>query len=254
MVKPDFEPLVRKEEKGKPPKRETGKTINQMFLVMQNGAEASYRKGDLHGAKSGYQAAVELNPASAKAHYGLGTTCDYLGELEQALQAYRQVQKLDRHSPWIQISIAQALIGMQELREARLLLLKLLKANPHPGHAKALLGIIALEERDGNAGSKYFQEAITHDPDLAEHHLRRGDTLLAQNQYRRAVQSYLAAASMDPQLAGAYFGMGASYAKMGYFEWAIQSYENFLSIESNSERAESARVEIRDLKDGKVKR
>ena len=104
-------------------------TIDQLL----GEAEAFAKAGDIEQAEKKYLAALELNPDSASAHYGLGTIALQCNQPEHALKCLRRAQTLEPEAVDIAYNMAHCCHQLGDLRQAILQLqhaTKYCKADP----------------------------------------------------------------------------------------------------------------------------
>ncbi|QWD63389.1 tetratricopeptide repeat protein [Polynucleobacter sp. MWH-UH2A] len=90
-------------------------------------------------AKERFSQALVINPQSAIAHYHLGLTLDWEGQLEQALVFYQKALSLDSRFEDAYYNAATVLANLRRYPEARRYLQQLLDLNPQDAQARALL-------------------------------------------------------------------------------------------------------------------
>jgi predicted amidophosphoribosyltransferase len=108
-------------------------------------------------------------------------------------------------------------------------------------------GTAAYEREDYQEAVRLFREAAEADPQNAGYwtnlgvaHGAVGDDLQAFNAYRRAVE-------LDPGEASAYLFMGQLYLERERYSEARESWEKLIQVAPDSEEAEEARENLRNL-------
>lgn len=103
--------------------------INQLIAD----AEAAAKAGEIEQAEKKYLAALEVDPDSASAHYGLGTIAMQCNQAEHALKCLRRAQTLEPEAVDIAYNLAHCYFQLGDPRQAVLQLqhaTKFCKADP----------------------------------------------------------------------------------------------------------------------------
>lgn len=99
------------------------------------------------------------------------------------------------------------------------------------------LGLIALDQHDGNAAIRYFQQAIDVNSRDVASLLGLGDAYLAANQVEDSLKAYQQAASLDRKSARAQQGLGAVYQSQGNFARAEVAFRRAIALQPDNARA-----------------
>lgn len=107
--------------------------------------------GELAEARACFEHALSLKPGHASARYNLGTTHQADGRLEEALACYREVARLRPDFPGVLARLAEVLLPLRRLDEARDVLRVLDASTAHRvclGHLESLTFTSRVDEYD----------------------------------------------------------------------------------------------------------
>lgn len=189
-LRPDTEKLI-----------ETVKAAGARYL--RPVAEADLKARNWAQAELHYRALLDLVPADAAAHAGLGTAMVRQGRADSALQEFGKTLASD------------------------------------PGNVAAHRGMgMALFLRKDNAGAlAELTKARTLDPNDAVTHAALGDVLLEQGDADGAVLEYSQAQRLDPALESPRVGLARAYEKKGDLPGAELAFRNLLAQDPRDPRA-----------------
>jgi len=94
--------------------------VNQNIDQLISDAERAAKAGELEQAEKKYLSALEVNPDSASAHYGLGTIAMQCNQPEHALKCLRRAQALEPNAVDIAYNLAHCFHQLGEPRQALL--------------------------------------------------------------------------------------------------------------------------------------
>jgi tetratricopeptide (TPR) repeat protein len=103
----------------------------------------------------------------------------------------------------------------------------------------------AKEERSLLQRKALLAEALRVCPEDAELHRMYAFSLERLRKYEEALVHYAAAAALDPQDAGAFFGLGDIHLLLGNIDNSVEEYERGLVIEPANARARRSLAEAR---------
>jgi len=114
--------------------------------------------------------------------------------------------------------------------KARLLLVRLLKADREHADALHLLGMILREDGHPDAAVTYFRRAIAINPTVAASHHNLGTALQDLGKLRDAEASYRQALALQPDHVAAKNNLGLVLGRLGYVDEALSLLRQALSI------------------------
>ncbi len=166
--------------------------------------------GEFDAAIAHQQAALEINPHSAKAHFGLGNALLGQEKIDEAIAHYRKALALDPDFADACYNLAVALVSRGQLDEA--------------------IG--------------YYQRLLERQPDRADTHNSLGVALAAQGRFVEAITHYRKALEIQPGYADARYGLGIALTGCGQFEEALVHLQPALKLRPNDADLQSALGDI----------
>ena len=158
--------------------------------------DAALDGNDLATAEREYRDASRLDPASAKAQFGLGNVYVRQGKFLEAETAFKAAVALDPRSAASYANLAVTYYQMDKLQEAADALESALRIEPDDAQTLYLMGAVRLQLGDLATSEQYLLKARESDPNLPE----------------------------------VYYGLGALYKLKGQKQEAIAAFEKFLAI------------------------
>jgi len=153
-------------------------------------------QGNLDEALEHFRQALELDPQQGLAHYGTGGVLHAQNKLDQAIHAYEQACRL----------------------------------RPDLAEWSNDLGRAYLEAGHHGKAMAAFRQALELKPGLALVHSNMADVHAAQGHLVEAIHSYEAALEIDSTMVKARDALGRAYASQGRLSDAIQEWERLLSL------------------------
>jgi Ca-activated chloride channel family protein len=89
------------------------------------------------------------------------------------------------------------------------------------------------ESKNYNGSEKFYDEALSYDPDSYAGNFNRGDALYKQKKYNEAAESFKKAAETGPgknEQMSSYYNLGNCYLKTDKIEESIEAYKKALKI------------------------
>lgn len=232
---------------------------------------AELQRGRLDEAISELQAALEMEPADASAHFGLAEAYRRKRMFEEAASALAKVEELDAKFPGLQLEkgrlaeaegdmegalasyrdaltqspndaalksrLGAALVLSGELDEAEKLLEEVLKLQPYSGEAEHFLGRIALRRGQVEASRGRFERAVRLEPDNGTYRMYVAWAALESNEMTTALTEIDAALKLDPTLGDAYWLRARIEIRAGTVRDALVDLER--ALELNPKRIEA---------------
>lgn len=165
------------------------------------------KTGDAAGAVERLRQAVAIAPDHAEYHANLAYGYVALKQMPEALAAFQQAARLERHNPELQLSIGVCLGLMGRAPESEAELRRLVER--HPGFALGWFNLgKALEEQDryDEACASYYR-ATQLAPQLAEGHSNLGHALSMLQRFEEAEQAHRASIACKPDHAPFYVNL-----------------------------------------------
>jgi len=119
------------------------------------------------------------------------------------------------------------------LAEADRIYRQILAQQPNHVDALHLLGTLAVQVGELDAGMELIRRAIRLKPDYAEPHSNLGIALKAKGQVDEAIASHREAIRLKPDFAAAYNNLGMALADVGQLDEAIAAYGQAIRLKPN---------------------
>jgi rhomboid protease GluP len=120
-------------------------------------------------------------------------------------------------------ALAQAYLTRGRYPEAEAEFKRVIELQPGNTEAKFDLGLVYLSQKRPDEAKSVFTQILSQDSNSAEGHYGLGLLLADQQNHEAAIEEFKKATS-GPRLAGVYYEMGNSYAKLGRYDDAIAAY------------------------------
>ncbi|MGX5846644.1 sulfotransferase [Mesorhizobium sp. PL10] len=117
----------------------------------------------------------------------------------------------------------------KRLPEAEELCHRVLARTPNNALALYILGTLGIGF-DNELSIKYFERAVSQDPQNPYFHLSLGDTYLKVEEYARAIMHLRRASELKPDLVEAFCSLGLAHLEFGQADSALSAYERALEI------------------------
>jgi tetratricopeptide (TPR) repeat protein/peroxiredoxin len=187
-----------------------------------------FQRGYYHEAAISFQSALQENPLSAEALYGIGSVYLNKGSTTEAQQAFQRVVQLHASYPetvpnaWNNLGLLSARKG--DTDEARKYFGEALRINPDHLIALVNLGNLYRQQKDWEQARKILERAVTVSPEDAEANYslgmvfaQSGDNDNAQEHLQKALQS-------RPEYPEALNNLGILFLKTGRRDQAVASF------------------------------
>jgi tetratricopeptide (TPR) repeat protein len=193
-------------------------------------ADEKYKEGDLKGAISDYDQAINLNPKSALAYVGRGAVRSVLGDKQGAVEDLNQAISLDS-----KMAVAYGLRGgyrnssgdkqgaIEDFDQAIRLDPKYAFPYFNRGAARYTLG-------DKQGAIADLNQAISLDPKYAFAYIIRGRTRSELGDKQGAIADLNQAVSLKPKYAFAYYNRGRTRSELGDRQGAIADFDQAVSL------------------------
>ncbi|MCP4606651.1 MAG: tetratricopeptide repeat protein [Proteobacteria bacterium] len=188
-------------------------------------------QGDNARATEMLSTIVKQEPWNALAHYNLGVA---LNTSKNPINAVSHLEKALEIAPDLinaRLSLADALLGMNELEAAESELSEVIARNRWIAEAWDMLGLVAVRQRDWDQARKYHIRALGLEPYRAQSHYNLGIALQESGRLKEAAAAYQAALRIEPQDAEAHNNLGLVFAAVGLYDRAVKSHIKALEIE-----------------------
>ena len=229
--------------------------IEAMDSIRASSAQASFdegsslgSQGDLEGARSAYQAALEIDPGYVQAHVNLIAVHGELGNHALAAEHYSRAVELNPSIAEAHYNYGVALHFADNYQGAADAFAKALDVNPQDANAHANLA--ATFERLGRVGeaARHLRLALEHNPSQPMANYHTGRRLADAGRFREAVP-YLETAVANESSGTALhaFVLALVYRQLGRAEEARSSARNALALARAQGHADLAAEIVKEL-------
>lgn len=200
-----------------------------------------------------YQRALELDPSNAQAWAELARIQTYsssllsndaqrLARLEEALESIDRAVDLNPDDSTIHAvrafvldwNASRPLTSEEErldfLAEAEREASHAYQLDPNNGLALAYNAEVWLDQQKWSQAEQYAAQAVEHSPDSMDAHRIYGTVLESLGQYRLAIEQYILATEINPNLTFLYVYIGRNYLSLRLYERALQYYSDAANI------------------------
>ncbi|MBP0018048.1 MAG: tetratricopeptide repeat protein [Cyanobacteria bacterium SBLK] len=192
-----------------------------------------YYAGDIRGAWSCFERAIEIQPNYHIAYNGRGATLYNMGRYEEAIADYNRALEIQPNDHLPYNGRGNALRNMGRYEEAiadynRALEIQPNDHLPYNGRGNALSDMGRYEEAIAD-----YNRALEIQPNFHLAYHGRGNALRNMGRYEEAIADYNRALEIQPNFHIAYHGRGIALSDMGRYEEAIADYNRALEIQPN---------------------
>jgi tetratricopeptide (TPR) repeat protein len=179
-------------------------------------------RGDLDGAVSHIERALELRPDLVVARIALGNMLMRRGRPEDAITHYRAAVAADPASARALTNLGYAQLQLGRLDEAIASLEAALRVDPDFPTAHNDLGMARARRGEADAARAHFERAVAVDPRYAEAHNNLAAMLLSAGRLEEALAHAARAVAVEPAFAEAHANRVAALIRLGRFAdaWA----------------------------------
>ena len=175
---------------------------------------------------------VKAEHNDAGAWFAIGRSHQNLGQLEQAITAYRQTIRInpEYHSAWHNLGMVYA--KLERYDDAVVALRQSIRGDPSNPKTWFILGVVYKDQNRSDDAVSAFRQTLRMDPrhDDAWHFL--GLIYDNSKRYTEAIAAYRQALAINPEHTGALTGLGATYTTLERYPDAIAAYRLALRINS----------------------
>jgi tetratricopeptide (TPR) repeat protein len=206
---------------------------------------ARQNEGNLDGALSDYDQAVDLDPRNVEATYRRAVARQTKGNWSGALADYNTLLTLDPNN-------ADAFSNRGFVKQARGDLdgaladyAEALLRDPKIAVAYYNIGLIKAQQKDLDGGIDAYNHALDLNPKLTRAYYNRGNAKSAEGNLDGAIADYTQALALDPQIAMAYFARGFARQSKGDATGALADYSQALVLDPKMAAAYYNRGQIK---------
>lgn len=189
------------------------------------------RWGRVEEAKAVYLKAVELRADYAGAHYNLANILKSQSRLEEAINHYSQSLQTEPNSVEIINNFGVALQMQGKVDQAIQQWEKALELAPSDPYAHFNIGLVLAERGKLDQSIKHFNEALQAKSDWVELHINLGMILFQRGEVNEAIIHFIEALRIRPGDAEVHNSLGIALGSEGRLDEAVQHFRQAVKLE-----------------------
>jgi len=186
--------------------------------------------GQLDQAIFAFRKVLAIKPNVAEAFNNIGNALKEQGKLEEAIEAYNKALAIKPNYADAYYNMGDALKEQGKLEEAIGAYNKALAIKPDHAVAYNNMGIILKDQGKLEEAIEAYSKALSLKPDYAEAYSNMGNALTDQGKLEEAIEAYNKVLAIQPDYADAYYNIGVTLQEQGKLEEAIEAYNKALAI------------------------
>jgi tetratricopeptide (TPR) repeat protein len=215
-------------------------TTPQSSIAHNNLGVVAYRRGELEQAMEHYRQSLQIRPDNEEAQFNLGVVLAGYGKLDEAMEHYRKAFQIRPDYADAHYNLGNALYMGGRSEEAMEEYRQALRSQPDHALAHYNLGNALYMRGQLEEAMEHYRAVLRIDPRSAEAHNNLGAVLAERGQLADAMIHYRQALGIDPHNAEAHNNLGNALFESGQLEKAIQQYRQALDIDRNFSEARQA--------------
>jgi tetratricopeptide (TPR) repeat protein len=199
-------------------------------------------QGDVDQALEHYRQAFALRPNYAEAHYNLARCLVEKGQLDDAIEHYEKALKINPADPETHNNLGVTLFGIGRVDDAIVHYQKALAI--WPGYAAAacnLANALIVRQLPGDLDDAIarYSMCLTQAPDQAEAQYNLASALLRKGRTDEAIEHLQKTLQLAPENADAHANLGSAFLAKGRIAEAIGQYKEALTLAPENVAAQS---------------
>ena len=186
--------------------------------------------GRVEQAKTVYSKAIYLREDYAEAHYNLANILKSQGRLEEAINHYRQSVQGEPNSVEIRNNFGAALQMQGKVDQAVEQWEKVLELDPANPYAHLNLGLMMAAQGKQNLSIRHLKEALQERPEWVEVHINLGLMLFQQGEVREAILHFTEALRLKPDDVGVHCHLGIALGTQGGLDEAMGHFRQAIAL------------------------
>jgi tetratricopeptide (TPR) repeat protein len=189
--------------------------------------------GELEEAIEAYKKTISLKPDYADAYSNIGVALRNHGKFDEAIEAYKKSILLKPNDAYTYYNMGIALKDQDKLDEAVEAYKKSISLKPENAQAYNNLGTVLKDQSKLDEAIEAYKNAIFFNSDHAEANNNLGNALKDQGNLDEAIQFLKKAISLKPDYSEAYSNIGLVFMEQNKLEEAIELYNKARSLKPN---------------------
>jgi tetratricopeptide (TPR) repeat protein len=188
------------------------------------------RLGDLATADGAYRSALRSDPSFSDPHYNLGNLLAREGKLDEASAEYGQALRLKPDSPDAHNNLGAVLLRQNRLQDALAQYKAALRLLPDYPEAQFGMASVLLQLGHLDLAQIHYEEVLRLKPDFAGARSKLGLVLARQGSLQEAIPEFQTAIKQEPQNPEIYFNLAAAYAALNRLDDAVKTFGEVLRL------------------------
>jgi tetratricopeptide (TPR) repeat protein len=188
------------------------------------------QKGQMEKAIEQYRDALEIKPDDAEIHSNLGSAFVKTGKLEEAIEQYRNALEIAPDDAEARNNLGFALFKKGELEDAIVQYRKAVEIAPDDAEARSNLGFALSKKGQLEEAIAQYRKALEIAPENAGALSNLGNALLLNGDLDGAINCLKKAAAINPDQVETWYNLGNGFLQRGELDQAIASYQQAIKI------------------------
>lgn len=179
---------------------------------------------------------IDNDPYSFLAWYNLGHAYSYLGQYEEAIEAYEYAFVINEDFEFAYRDCAELCFELKQFNKALKYYLEIQEQFEPDSELLLCIGQCYQNLQNYLAARDYFHRALHFDPLNDEVHFHIGECYAAEGKWRSALKSYQKAISIEDKQEEYYAAMAEAYVHLKEFEKAGEAFRQATSLAPEHDR------------------
>jgi Flp pilus assembly protein TadD len=193
--------------------------------------------GQIDEAIDQYRQALEINSDDLEGHNNLGNALAGRDRLDEAIDHYRKALDINPGAAEPHYNLGLALAGRGAVDEAITQYRKAVEIKPDYLAAHYKLGVTLADRGEVDEAIDQYRQALDINPDDAEVHNNLGNALAGRGEVDEAIEQYRRALEIKPDDAEVHNNLGSALARRGEVDEAIGHFREALKIKPDHAEA-----------------
>ena len=222
------------------------------ILLVSLGFLTWRQTAEYHNLFALYTATLEKHPRCWMAHYNLGIVLREQGDVDQAIEHYREAVALRPDYAEAHYNLGRLLAEKGQLDDAIVHYERAASINPADAAAQNNLGVTLFGIGRADDAIAHYQKALEIRPDYAEASCNLANVLIAKGDFDGAIARYRTCLAVIPDQEEAQYNLASALLRTGHTEEAIVEYQKVLQMHPESADTH-ANLGIAFLTNGRVR-